>query len=189
MLNWLMALTLVMGIAVAAMWARSYWYLYYIVVDKVSAPPDAQHDRVRLFRIALASGSLGITWWTTDWAKDSSNPAQYLSHPPPPYRLPIGIDWTLGVPNDWGKVAIGHYHAITTKERYVTTTAESWAIPIWPIDGVLLGLATIWLFAVYRKWRSPQDGCCAECGYDLRASPERCPECGTIPPKKETVSS
>ena len=39
------------------------------------------------------------------------------------------------------------------------------------------------LFIVTRRMRRScaiLSGRCAKCGYDLRASPERCPECGTI---------
>jgi len=50
-------------------------------------------------------------------------------------------------------------------------------LPYW----FLLLLATLgmapWIFGRWRRGRQPQ-GHCKNCGYDLRASPERCPECG-----------
>ncbi len=66
---------------------------------------------------------------------------------------------------------------------------DVWAVPFWLIA---LLLAVYPMFLAFRKRyaaRRSIHGLCHSCGYDLRATPDRCPECGTIPPKKETISS
>jgi len=55
------------------------------------------------------------------------------------------------------------------------------AVPFWP----LVGLGVLLCAVCWRRWfargRVKQDGAvpCPACGYDLRATPDRCPECGT----------
>jgi hypothetical protein len=49
-------------------------------------------------------------------------------------------------------------------------------------------LPALWLFRFVRGRRVNKAGCCLVCGYDVRASPERCPECGTIHDAQPTSS-
>jgi len=54
-------------------------------------------------------------------------------------------------------------------------------VPAWAIFCVLLALPAARVFATYQSHRPLLKGRCAKCGYDLRATRERCPECGAVP--------
>jgi hypothetical protein len=49
-------------------------------------------------------------------------------------------------------------------------------------------LPTLWLLRRRRVRRRIRRGLCPACGYDVRASPGRCPECGSATPKYGAVS-
>jgi hypothetical protein len=52
--------------------------------------------------------------------------------------------------------------------------------PAWPAAVALALLPLLWLVQTTRRRRRVRMGCCLTCGYDLRATPERCPECGAL---------
>jgi hypothetical protein len=56
-------------------------------------------------------------------------------------------------------------------------------MPDWPVASIAAILPGIWSFLFARRRgelrRRARRGLCAKCGYDLRASIKRCPECGT----------
>jgi hypothetical protein len=60
----------------------------------------------------------------------------------------------------------------------VSVTEPLWAIPLWPLLLASLVPAARWLWQNRQSERWLRAGRCAGCGYDLRATPGRCPECG-----------
>jgi len=65
------------------------------------------------------------------------------------------------------------------------TPARTWVLifPYWLVAiifGVPVALSLLGQYRQRRRRRWARLGCCSACGYDLRATPDRCPECGAV---------
>ncbi len=87
---------------------------------------------------------------------------------------------------------IGAYPVFATRFRYLTAAPGSprallIEIPLWVVILPPLVPPLLCLVPWLRRRRRRRLGLCLVCGYDLRASPERCPECGTVRPGTQKI--
>jgi hypothetical protein len=54
-------------------------------------------------------------------------------------------------------------------------------VPWWFIMVLAVIVPALWIRRYRLHRRAVEAGLCVSCGYDLRATPARCPECGAIP--------
>jgi hypothetical protein len=147
-------------LASAALWIRSY-----IVCDTFKGAnaglwQSGDCCRGRLFYLraqAITNPGLTITY-------------SHSTQPPKP-----NIEFTQWLVKDFSRFA-GFAYGHGTAPDYI-----GWAVlvPLWSTTVAFVIPPIFWYRSWRRRRRTHQKGLCPTCGYDLRATPDRCPECGT----------
>src|SRR5688500_17921214 len=182
LLNLVTLVSLVLCAAAVALWVRSYW-----VADSFAwrrAPPDGA-TRVSA-SAALHTGRGGIMWQEVRTTRPAGD-----ARPDGPPHVQFTPGWhtdprprAVGGGNPampfWRRLRFGYdgNAPLTSPGRISHRCA---CMPLW-FPALLAATAATPGLAAWqgrrRRRRRAAAGNCARCGYDLRASPGRCPECG-----------
>jgi hypothetical protein len=71
-----------------------------------------------------------------------------------------------------------HMRGIPTPTYTYWARRQSYVVPYWFLALCTGLLPAVWVRHRIRRRRALRTGCCVYCGYDLRGSPDQCPECG-----------
>ena len=99
------------------------------------------------------------------------------AHRPSVWARPLGKQFLREL-FDWRLALMPHVRVL----RYLGVVAVEFSMPFWLLSAIS-GLPALLIWRA--RAREQRDGLCRSCGYDLRATPERCPECGTVPANAE----
>jgi hypothetical protein len=146
------ALSLMVCLAVCLLWVRSHRWTERLGVDR---------DDGAYFFVGSNHGVLVAAWSPAIAVGGSIRPAYRWNYhrQSEPWRELYSLRFGFGFSADERSLFVPH-GAIAIMSG--AAAAGAWAIR-------------------RRRQRRDRSGLCHQCGYDLRATPERCPECGTAP--------
>ena len=180
------AVSLFLCLATCALWIRS-WH----VGDSLRG---AEFGELNLSGDS-DSGFVALSWLFDPYSKVRLRMPAWSTYAPARGAQVVGPTFSSERFRQWGGVAIDQWAAAVNDGTgweseneggggWVYAQATTVYLAYWIPATVSSISPAISAWVWWRKRRKPRKGVCATCGYDLRATADRCPECGTAPISK-----
>jgi hypothetical protein len=175
----------VLCFAVCVVWVRSYRRIFESEWWGVPKAPESVvngDNPKRILRVRCEYGQ-----WFVEWLQFADVYLDPVTMDPP--RADVPKRWRL---RGWGDSRVEQWledpwrdqlrvRWTDLSEPEYGTFGTMLAVPMWLPFALTLVLPLAQVVRLYRRRHRRRSGRCPGCGYDLRATPDRCPECGSVP--------
>jgi hypothetical protein len=174
----LSVMSLVLCLATVVLWVRSYWAADYLCY---------QDRPIGGRRRTIATHSIkGFLFYNRTFpavqpdASASVEASKWRFEVTPASRFLDPAGGVRGAGNYY--FGFGYWRGERVEFRHLATGLMEIVavIPHWFLALIFAAIPTRWLAVRRRADRRSERELCRDCGYDLRATPDRCPECGAI---------
>ena len=170
-------LSLLLTIASSFFWIRSYWTCDWLTYCRTRQGPY-QYPIHRSAMLRSTDGHIVIAVGPYSW--EAINPAAL--------SIPEGFNWsrrqTYHGWEEWNNHIVWHrfgFQYINSRKNWPIgpVAVRGVQFPYWSAT-IAFALAPLLALSSYLRHRNRRtSNACPTCGYDMRATPQRCPECGT----------
>ncbi len=177
----LVAMSSILFLCVVVMWVRSRFVADQWAVIEQGPDESGIYEQARVRAMQSMAGEISLGWTTLPLPVMSGQ-----TNPPP--MKPAAFLHSTGHVEGTLATGIAYPHSIWNRLGFASGKHDSFGdysfiiVPYWSLavlTAILPGTAIIRGTRGRRIARRIRDGLCRNCGYDLRASESRCPECGT----------